>query len=588
MKHSIKTYAYLLAILCIVLGGNVDAQQDTITKEVMVIKAYDPTIEDAFKMNAMPGIPTPPPANKTFTYSVSEHTFNPPTTISPLPAEPFTETEKYALYQNYISGGIGNYTSFYGDLYYNAYTSKEYQLDVYGTHHSSFGKVKLEDGSKSYAPFSKNKLGLGYTKRFKNMELHSDLVFNYNANRFYGYQTVKDSALYQYAGNASGMDTLAIPGTEISAFDRQHFSDFHITAQLNSIHTRKDDFTHKSFFQAYSLGDNFTNRESFINLGTDILFPLVENFAGLDAEIGFLFYNNPSKILPFRTLDKNNIISLKLTPYYYIENDLWKLKLGFSAQMVAEQSQEVKFVPSPDIRFDLELIEDFLMFYGKLSGSYDVYSYKQLGAENPFIAPNMMAAPVQTPIDFKIGLRGTVLFGFDIHVSTGFGSVKNKYFFVNETYRDIATDELVQSNLFEMVFDNGTFFSFDGELVYHGTERLKVGLTANYKKYTLENLKYAWHVPQFTLGAYGGYRVNDKITAKVLYQVRSSVKAQNADGSSKSLKAINDISLEGNYVINDRFTAFLKVNNVLAQKYYLWNGYPSQGINAFIGATYNF
>lgn len=228
------------------------------------------------------------------------------------------------------------------------------------------------------------------------------------------------------------------------------------------------------------------------------------------------------------------------------------------------------------------------MFYGQLSGSYDVYSYKQLGAENPFIAPNMMAAPVQTPIDFKIGLRGTVPSGFDIHLSTGFGSVKNQYFFVNETYTDISTNELVYSNLFETVFDDGTFFTFDGEFVYHGTEKLKLGLTANYKKYTLENLKYAWHIPQLTLGMYGGYKINEKIGAKVLYQMRSSAKAQNADGSSKNLKAINDVSIEGNYVLNDRFSAFLKVNNVLAQKYYLWNGYPSQGINALVGAAYNF
>lgn len=587
MKNYKLTYILVFAFLMAFIGV-LNAQTDSLKKEVVVIKAYDPTIEDAFKINAMPGITAPPPANKTFTYSVSEHTFNPPATISPLPVEPYQEASRYALYQNYVSGGFGNYASFYGDLFYNAYTSDEYQLDVYGTHRSSFGNIKLEDGSKSYAPYSKNKLGLSYAKRFKTMELNADLSYSYNSNRFYGFEEITDSVLYTHNGLAQGVDTSAIPGSAIQAFNKQHFSNLAIQANLNSLNTRKDDIQHKSYFKAHTLGDFYTNRESYIAAGTNILFPLMENYAGVEGDLGYLFYGKTSDVLPYRNLDKNNIFIFNLMPYYYMEQDLWKLKLGFNVQLVAEQNEEIKFVPAPDIHFDLDLIEDFLMFYGKVTGSYDVYSYRQLGEINPFMAPNMKAVPVQTPIDFTIGLRGTIPSGFDVNVSTGFGSVNNQYFFVNEIYTDLQTNELKNSNLFEMVYDNGTYFKFDGEIVYHGTDKINAGASVNYIKYTLENLKYAWHISPLTMSVYGGYKVNDKISTKLLYQFRSSAKAQKADGNSKDLKAIHDVSVEGTYAINDRLSGFVRINNLLAQKYYLWNGYPSQKLNALVGATFRF
>ena len=51
---------------------------------------------------------------------------------------------------------------------------------------------------------------------------------------------------------------------------------------------------------------------------------------------------------------------------------------------------------------------------------------------------------------------------------------------------------------------------------------------------------------------------------------------------------INELDLTGTYTLNDTFGLFLKMNNVLCQKYELYYGYPLQSFNAMIGFNINF
>lgn len=62
----------------------------------------------------------------------------------------------------------------------------------------------------------------------------------------------------------------------------------------------------------------------------------------------------------------------------------------------------------------------------------------------------------------------------------------------------------------------------------------------------------------------------------------------NFNGTDIEMDAINDLNAGAIYTINDTFSLNVKVNNLLAQRYDIWYGYPAQGINASGGFTFTF
>ncbi len=576
MKY-IKSFSILFFTA---LALNANAQRDSIDKEVVVIQEYNPTITDAYKINSMPGEPEKPKVNKSFEYNVSGTSFTPKLQIYPLSSEPYTEAPRYAMYQNHISGGFGNYNSLYFDGFYNAYQSEEHQLDIFARHYSTFGSVKLENDEKAFAPFTNNKIGLAYQKQFSKSKLHADVFFNNRITRYYGYQTLVDSNLY-------AVDTMQMTGKDANRASRQVFNDINLLLNYQNI-ASDGEVSHNTSFALYNMTDHFSNSETGLKMGSELYFPLSENAAGLDAEVEFLFYNDPSDTLIHRSTPKNNIFRLALAPYYQIQKEGWQLKLGIKAFGVAEANNTFQVVPTPNIRIDLDLIPKFLSMYGELKGDYDVYSYKTMSNENPYIAPSTPAVAVQKPIDFEAGVRALLFPGLDIHVSGGYVEFVNQHFFVNELFTDTAGTEAF-SNVFTTLRDNGTYTKLNAEVVYNASEKLQLGLLMDYRNYKVDTIGEAWHTPKMQLTAYGKYSVNEKIETEMVFRHRSSTQARiSSSNLSRELVSANDLSLKGTYKYNEQLSGFVHLNNVLMQKYYVWNGYPSQRMNVLIGATYNF
>ena len=58
--------------------------------------------------------------------------------------------------------------------------------------------------------------------------------------------------------------------------------------------------------------------------------------------------------------------------------------------------------------------------------------------------------------------------------------------------------------------------------------------------------------------------------------------------SDKKMDGTFDLNLMGEYLVIDNLTAFLRLNNLLNNKYEVWNNYPTQGFNAMAGITFSF
>ena len=93
--------------------------------------------------------------------------------------------------------------------------------------------------------------------------------------------------------------------------------------------------------------------------------------------------------------------------------------------------------------------------------------------------------------------------------------------------------------------------------------------------------------PEMELTAGITVRPIEQISASLDYNLATGRKAE-VFGITHKMKNINELNLTGTYTLNDTFGLYLKLNNVLFQKYELYYGYPLQKFSAMIGVNINF
>ena len=100
-----------------------------------------------------------------------------------------------------------------------------------------------------------------------------------------------------------------------------------------------------------------------------------------------------------------------------------------------------------------------------------------------------------------------------------------------------------------------------------------------------------WQMPDLDVSLRASYRLTNKISFGVEGYFLNRCYAKEYVGGvqhAKKMKAVVDVNLFGEYKFDDNFSAFLYLNNIACQRYYIWNNYRAQGFNAMVGLTYIF
>ena len=98
-------------------------------------------------------------------------------------------------------------------------------------------------------------------------------------------------------------------------------------------------------------------------------------------------------------------------------------------------------------------------------------------------------------------------------------------------------------------------------------------------------------MPDLDVSLRAAYRLTNKISFGVEgYFLNRCYAKEYVEGVqyAKKMKAVIDVNLFGEYKFDDNFSAFLYLNNIACQRYYIWNNYRAQGFNAMVGLTYLF
>ena len=181
---------YISAILLIILVSfTASAQQDStiLRQEVEVVKAYEPSVSDVFKINDIPKIQDEKREKPVFEYKINTQPVFSTFEIEPVQAAQMVGERKAELGKGLLKAGVGNYQTPYGELFFNTAAGKNSILGLHLKHLSSHGTVKLINDDKVDAPRSENVAELFTKHFFRQSALSTKLFFDRQAHRYYGY-----------------------------------------------------------------------------------------------------------------------------------------------------------------------------------------------------------------------------------------------------------------------------------------------------------------------------------------------------------------------------------------------------------------
>jgi outer membrane receptor protein involved in Fe transport len=228
-----------------------------------------------------------------------------------------------------------------------------------------------------------------------------------------------------------------------------------------------------------------------------------------------------------------------------------------------------------------------------IDGELQQNSYREFTNENPFLSPTLFIAPTDRQFDVFAGLKGKLANSVSYTVRGSVINEKNKALFVANNYDDsILLQEMYQyGNSFGLTYDTLRTFRLFGELKADFSENVAVGVNGTFNAYSQENLPEAWNLPQFQLGANIDANITTKWYAGAnLFFVgdRKDSQSNTADPVTKTVKSYFDANAHLGYKYNQRFTAFLRLNNIGNQAYERWLNFPVQSFQVLLGANYKF
>lgn len=573
-------------LLTLFVAGKLSAQkkdENIGTEVVNVVKPYTPTISDAFKVKENPPFEDEDNTKKeTINYSI--FSFPVASTFEPSKgkAAQVDKEQKQRLYRNYVTGGVGSYLNFLGELYVTQdINDTDYAAGMF-KHLSSFSDIKE---SKLDSKFSNTSLDLTYGSRQKSYTWNADLGYQLQRQFWYGLPDAFGQAL-----------TPAEINQAIGHLDQmQSYHNFALGGQVKFKESIFDglNLQYNRFWDAYGSAENRLVLQP--TLGFELLNKQVTTQLGVDHVSG-AFDKDYSDAAGFQYAYTN----LSVYPSFGMKKDDWSFSIG--AALVygidSEHSKNELFF-YPRANATLKIIDQYMMFYTGIEGGLDQNSYRSFTQENLFVSPTLIVAPTDRQYEVYAGLKGKLASNISYHVKGTLCNEKNKPLFIANDFHDIPVLKKMYQygNSFGVTYDLVRTLRLFGELKADFNKNISMRVSGTFNQYTMDYEAEPWNLPQIELAANLDVNITSKwyAGAKVFFVGDRKDRQANLDiislvpiDNTKTVKAYFDANAHVGYKYSDRLTGFLRLNNLGNQAYEKWLNYPVQSFQILLGAHYKF
>lgn len=612
---NLKKSSLIIGLLAFTIGG-VQAQSDTTesvyNESVVVVGDYSPVLDGVTeKVNVAPAINDNVAADlqPKFTYSIPPRRITSLNTATTGIRAAKVTGSPSRLYNNYLRFGLGhdfaNITDLKPlvDLYYTSTRNDNYAYGARLFHKSDMATFGKKDESAASADYygrnrhTETTIDLFGKYILKSKHLFSaGLAYERDYNRYYGFS---DSTLAA---------VMALTRDDISHSDyAMVYNNMALNLGAKSLNTDVNklgyeaNITMNALWGRYDIAQQSLGLEGAVHYG----FPMFRKYKAVAyLRLDWTGYNNrsgsplsntyPLGYLVPATADSNDLRGgrhlTNLNPYVDFLFKDFKIHAGFIlASDAFSDTSSKRHNLFPDLSVTKNLMNGAMSLSVGFKGCYIAQDWNALRMANPFIGP---AADLHATTDNDLYAQMRINFSKKLMLNAGVSNhfVKNSPFFMPDKSYSLGNvykvyykddDELLINADFSFVNDELLSMTLGGEYsLNYAISDADGGMpllyspdfTAHFD--TRVNYKDKWF---FTLQALfvSGMDANfEKNAATGLYEV------------TETLPARFGLALGVEYVHSRALSFFLNLDNITAQRYFLWAHYPAERFNAMIGLTY--
>ena len=554
MIRKIFIYIHILGFL--IFGFKSLNAQEKLVKEVKVVKPYEPTISDAYKLTHLPRITDTVKTIPEIKYILQTKPMNVGYTITPIKPAKMVGEPLSKLYNSYVKVGLGTKMLPMLEAYVNNKRSKDYSIGAYYKFLNSIGQATFDNDEKEFAGFSDNDLRFFGKKYMKSSIIQGEMGLLSNTRYFYGYDTRVDTIL-----------------------EKENIKQNYLTLNLNANYkSNYVDSTHINYdfgVNLYNTKDNFENNELGFRITGDVNKIFTKEMVGVNVAIEH--YSTSEKI------DSSNNTIIRINPWLGKFGDKWRIKAGINIfSDIRGDNSKALYYPVAHLEYDMA--NHYLIPFAGIDGKLEINNFRKMSRINPFIVPGTGVLNTDHKIILFGGIRGNFNSTTYYKFKVSYALIDNMPFFIN----DLVNSDSI-GNQFSVVYDDIKLINYFGEISVSPSEELTFHAKANYKNYEMTNEAEAWHKPSFDLTFTTRYNLRHKIILKgdILAIGKRYVKLDDT-GNIAELESAIDINLGAEYRYSKVLSGFIQLNNLLSDGYYEWNYYPTYGFNILLGVTYSF
>jgi hypothetical protein len=572
-----------LCTLSTLLIAQTKKAKDTIKTEVInVVTSYTPTISDAFKIKKNPKIQLGAKRQKK---QLKYQIFSAPVASTFIPksgvAKGINMGVKERLYKNYLAAGFGNNTTPFVEAFLHHATRFKNDFGLYAKYISSENSI---DTTPLNSNFSNIKFGAYYKQEERYFSWK--VATNYEQNK------------YNWYGLPS---TITFSPTTISAInEEQTYTNFETEGEINFedflINSSK---VHLSFFS-----DGLSSKE--LRFGFEPQFKIAlknigRKFNDLIVDTSFDYVNGEfAQSYSAATKLEHSFFTVGLAPKYNFEYKDFTFRIGTKLYFTSDLEHKVSQVfVYPDINIHYPLVANYVNVFVGAGGDLNTNTYKSFSDENPYISPTQFITQTNKKYEFFGGLNGKLSPNVNYDLKASYRDEEDKALFLRNNSKSDGTNTAgllgyEYGNSFSVIYDAVKTLSFFGEFTVDVNKNLVVGANGEFNSYTLTNQAEAWNLPTMNAEIFGNYKTTKWYTDINIFFVsdRKDVTYSGTYPSTingvQTLKSFVDVNINGGYHFNDKFTAFLKMNNVLNSEYQRFSNFNVQGFQVLGGISYKF
>ena len=554
MKESLISRIHLIILLVILTGVSAFAQEpwegEIESKEVVITNVREITLPKANRL--FEKIPPRPaePIKPEITYQFKAFNFNTPEINPVIRPLKLKQQSNEDAYRGYVSLGYGNYGSPYAEAFINNKPNKNNLIGAHALLNSS-SKGPVDDKNSGGGMSEISVFAQTYSKT---ISLNANVGYQNKFTHFYGYPegmtVIRDTLRQSFNIFDIG---LGVSNAKNSAFSYYVGGDFSYLDDKFNATESKVDFDFKS---AYKFSE-----KNAANIKANYIL-LSRKDKGIDAKPRSLFQAGAAY-----AFTPSNEVKFQVGAIAALENDT----LG---------SKNFHVFPDVELTYTLSPSVDFV---GSLTGGIEAVSLHSLVDENLWLAPAVHLNHTNKLYDLHAGIRARL--GTKVLAAAGlsFANLKNYYYFVNDS---------IDQAKFLTIYDEGSTkrTNLYGSLTFAHADYLNITVRGDLFTYGTDLLKEAYHRPGYRFTTSINYNLYKKLILNfdVIAQGNAKALADYETLESVKLDAAFDLSFKSEYLVSDKFSVFVELNNIVSNKYPLFLNYPARGFQAMGGVTWRF